>query len=132
MIEAMPSTTKKAISNSVSDTAPVTRPRQQHAADQNGERRRDERPPEARRRAHHPGGVEPDRAGDQEQPAEHQRHRQRRQRRHDHGDAAEDQQHDAFDQKQLPVFAQRGLDRSLGFIETAGIDGHGNLHMVDA
>ena len=124
MIDATPSMVKNTISSKVSDMAPrIGQPNSIDPGD-DAKDRRQQRPPEAGRVAHHEGGDQAYDAADEEQPAEQDRDRDRRNHRHQDGQHAEDDQNDALNEEQHPVFADGLGKRLLESIDAAGIHGH--------
>src|SRR5271170_6596225 len=89
MIEAMPSIMKNAISTSDGDDG------------------RDKRPPEPRRSAGPERGDQSDDSSDQEYPADDDGKRQCGNQGHRDGRQAENDENDAFGQKQAPVLLNR-------------------------
>ncbi len=100
------------------------RPGQQDQAGGDAEHRGKERPPEAGGMARSKRGDQAGDATDQEKPAEENGDCDGRERRHDNGEHAKDDEHDALDQKQLPMLAKGLRHRLLQRIAVARIHRH--------
>ena len=101
------------------------RPADEQDAGDDGDDRRQQRPPEAGRVAHPERRHQADAAADQEQPADDQREGQRRHHRQDDRGDAQDDEDETLDQKQHPMVVDRAFDGTLHVVEPQR-RGHGH------